>query len=157
MAGVAVSSALALVGNLATNTVSVHWRWWPAVTWTVTLLLVVLAVVAQTTHHRQSGTGVVTVEDAALALKNGVQEQWSAEAADLLARTGRVDEAVGLLRPRALGDELRSWTAARRLVDILVQAGKVDEPAAVLRARADHHAPDAYERLDDILAQPHRS
>jgi len=36
---VVVGAAFALVGNLATNTVQVSWRWWPPVVWTVAGLL----------------------------------------------------------------------------------------------------------------------
>lgn len=44
--GVLVAAAVGLVGNLATNTVELSWRWWPAVAWTATeVLLAVSAIV----------------------------------------------------------------------------------------------------------------
>ncbi|WP_439659819.1 hypothetical protein ACSHWB_46875 [Lentzea sp. HUAS TT2] len=39
-----LAPALALLGNLATNTVQVSWRWWPLTVWIVVALLLRLVV-----------------------------------------------------------------------------------------------------------------
>ena len=44
---VAVTIAVGLVGNLATNTVDLEGRWWPPTVWTAAVMLVVAAVVIE--------------------------------------------------------------------------------------------------------------
>lgn len=47
--------ALALLGNLATNTVEVSWRWWPLTVWIVVVLLVVATVWVEVSRSRSGG------------------------------------------------------------------------------------------------------
>jgi hypothetical protein len=49
-----VAAAFALVGNLATNTVQVSWRWWPMAVWTLAGLLVAATVMLEWVRHRAS-------------------------------------------------------------------------------------------------------
>ncbi|GHH31080.1 hypothetical protein [Lentzea cavernae] len=49
---VLLAPALALLGNVATNTVEVSWRWWPLTVWIVVGLLVAGTVWAETSSTR---------------------------------------------------------------------------------------------------------
>ena len=80
---VLLSVALALVGNLATSTVTVGWRWWPLSTWSAVALLALAAVVIERARSAESATVVATAGTldgvvADLAFK--VREQWAQEA-----------------------------------------------------------------------------
>ena len=75
--------ALALMGNLATNTVQVTWRWWPYVAWAAVSLLTLAAVINELaglradTHRSQSEGLEAIAED----LAKVVEHQWKQEAA----------------------------------------------------------------------------
>jgi peptidoglycan/LPS O-acetylase OafA/YrhL len=55
----ALGLATNLVANLATNTVQVPWRWWPAAVWTVLVVLTLLALrlAGRPTADDDTGTG----------------------------------------------------------------------------------------------------
>jgi predicted negative regulator of RcsB-dependent stress response len=76
--------------------------------------------------------------------------------ADLLAKQGRVDEAIAILRVRADANDRYAWYAAERLADLLAKQGRVDEAIAILRVRADANDGSAAERLADLLAKQGR-
>jgi tetratricopeptide (TPR) repeat protein len=78
---VVLSAALALAGNLATNTVRVDWRLWPLVAWTGFALLL-LGAVAIEKARSESMTDISSrvVEDALTALASKVRAQWVREA-----------------------------------------------------------------------------
>ncbi|NAS25805.1 NACHT domain-containing protein [Herbidospora sp. NEAU-GS84] len=77
--------------------------------------------------------------DAALAILRGRGNHR--EQADLLARHGRSDEAISLLRAHA---DSGDGHASRQLAELLAEQGKVQE----LRARAEQGDPHAARRLD---------
>lgn len=52
---VLLAPALALLGNLATNTVQVSWRWWPLTVWIIVGLLVVTTVWLEVRRSRSAG------------------------------------------------------------------------------------------------------
>lgn len=58
--GVLVAAAAGLAGNLATNTVDVPWRWWPAAAWTATGLLLATSAVFEWVRHRSGADPVGT-------------------------------------------------------------------------------------------------
>ncbi|GLW33758.1 tetratricopeptide repeat protein [Actinoplanes regularis] len=51
---IVLTAAFALVGNLATDTLEVSWRWWPATVWTAAGLLVVLSVAVEVLRQRSA-------------------------------------------------------------------------------------------------------
>jgi hypothetical protein len=57
---VVVSVVLASVINLATNTVNVTWRWWPAVVWTTVVILLLASVSVEYSHRREVIAGTPT-------------------------------------------------------------------------------------------------
>lgn len=79
---VVVGAVFALVGNLATNTVQVSWRWWPAVVWSVTGLLLATTAVLETWWRSVVPVAATSarVLEAKDVLAGLVTEQWSAEA-----------------------------------------------------------------------------
>jgi len=80
---VVVGAVFALVGNLATNTVQVSWRWWPVVVWSVTGLLIATSAVMEAWWRSTAPVAVTSarVLEAKDVLAGLVTEQWSAEAA----------------------------------------------------------------------------
>lgn len=84
---VVVAAAFALVGNLATNTVQVSWRWWPLAVWTLAGLLVV-------------ATGVLE-----WARRPAVHEDHRPEASDELRLFGAIPLAAWRFQDRP--DEMR--------------------------------------------------
>ena len=79
---VLVSAALALAGNLATNTIQVTWRWWPLTAWaTVALLCVVAVLLERARSSAESATRPGSALDAAVVMLAGkFEEQWDREA-----------------------------------------------------------------------------
>ena len=78
---VVISVALALVGNLATNTVRVDWRWWPPVVWVLFGALFIGAVVSEWARSRASTDPTADpAENAAATLAAKVHAQWVREA-----------------------------------------------------------------------------
>jgi tetratricopeptide (TPR) repeat protein len=55
-----MAAAAGLAGNLATNTVDVSWRWWPAAAWTATGLLLATSAVFEWVRHRSGADPVST-------------------------------------------------------------------------------------------------
>ncbi|WP_221623183.1 tetratricopeptide repeat protein [Micromonospora globispora] len=53
-----MAAAVGLVGNLATNTVELSWRWWPAVAWTATGMLLAASAVFEWVRHRSGADPV---------------------------------------------------------------------------------------------------
>ncbi|GIE90082.1 tetratricopeptide repeat protein [Actinoplanes regularis] len=51
---IVLTAAFALVGNLATDTLEVSWRWWPATVWAAAALLVVLSVAVEVLRQRSA-------------------------------------------------------------------------------------------------------
>jgi hypothetical protein len=98
-----VTTALGLVVNLATNTVQVTWRWWPAAVWTAVVILAVASVSEHVRQRKDSGARAgpaVLVTRASDELAGLVGRQWAREA--------------GL---RGLQDPLRvRWSSTDRLV-----------------------------------------
>ncbi|GAB3849078.1 hypothetical protein GCM10027610_071630 [Dactylosporangium cerinum] len=47
-----VATGFALVGNLATSTVQVAWRWWPLLVWAAAGVLVTVSVLLEWRRHR---------------------------------------------------------------------------------------------------------
>ncbi|HEX6076250.1 MAG TPA: NACHT domain-containing protein [Micromonosporaceae bacterium] len=80
---VVVGAVFALVGNLATNTVQVSWRWWPAVVWSVTGFLLATSAVMEAWWRSAAPVAATSarVLEAKDVLAGLVTEQWSAEAA----------------------------------------------------------------------------
>jgi hypothetical protein len=104
MRAVVVSVALALVLNLATNTVRVTWPWWPAAVWTAVMVLVLASVSVEYSRRRdtEAEDPAAPLERAAAELAGWVRRQWEREAG-----------LRGLLRPRPL--RVR-WSSTERLV-----------------------------------------
>ena len=77
----AVPIGIGLVGNLATSTVEVKAWWWTPLTWTLTGVLVIVAVASQFVQARSAPTDHATMmETAAAELSKSVRRQWEHEA-----------------------------------------------------------------------------
>lgn len=76
LAWVVLPVILALVGNLATNTVQVGASWWPEATWSAVAVLIGLNVFAERRASRQRHTDGWDLAIAADALKEQLESQW---------------------------------------------------------------------------------
>ena len=74
------SVGLALIGNLATNTVLVSWRWWPLTVWLLEAAFCLVAVLIERSRAVADAEGR-NLELAAAALAGEVADQWTHEAA----------------------------------------------------------------------------
>ncbi|GAA4630936.1 hypothetical protein GCM10023196_058310 [Actinoallomurus vinaceus] len=83
MTALSVGLALALIGNLATNTVQVAGRWWPWLVWTATGLLALTAVIVEYLQRRADravAAAAVDLDEVVGVLAQEVRRQWLEEA-----------------------------------------------------------------------------
>jgi len=136
VAAIAVSAALALVGNLATNTVEIRGGWLPWVLWTSVVLLVVASAALD---FRRSDPGHAPLplgtEESADELSQGVQGLWRREEDHRRVH----DPAAMPVRWRAAASGLADdWANVCRLptgavAEPLALAGRVEEIAETYR------------------------
>jgi predicted negative regulator of RcsB-dependent stress response len=79
---VVVSVALALAGNLATNTIRVSWRWWPLATWTSVAILCAVAIGIERARSSDDSPSrpARDLERITERLADVVKKQWTQEA-----------------------------------------------------------------------------
>ncbi|MFD7155303.1 hypothetical protein ACFV9C_11925 [Kribbella sp. NPDC059898] len=75
---------VALVGNLATNTVQVNAAWWPAAIWGVVIILGALSVVADRRASRPQRATEHNLTKVVDALASDLKEEWTAATPGLL-------------------------------------------------------------------------
>jgi thioredoxin-like negative regulator of GroEL len=140
-----VAVALALVGNLATNTVQITWVWWPVAAWVVVGLLLVTGILiersgAHLTAGGSSHNAGTELDNVAALLTEAVDRQWKQEAA-----------ARGLSQPAPLRLQ---WSSTSRPV----AAGRdvvFDEPNTSSWEEAPL-AGDLDSIVTEFVALPHR-
>ncbi|GAA2912058.1 hypothetical protein Acy02nite_90140 [Actinoplanes cyaneus] len=133
------AGALALVGNLATNTVEVTWKWWSVAVWTGTGLLLLVTAWLAVLAVRSAGNQD-TVAEAERRLREAVRKQWTQSAV-----------LHSLRQPLPL--RLR-WSSTQR--NVAAARPVVDPKSALPDWRTMPFAGDAEDVAARFLSLPHR-
>jgi tetratricopeptide (TPR) repeat protein len=135
----------ALVGNLATNTVTVTWRWWPAAVWATAAVLLLGSLAIEAVRHRSAPEGTThlgavfgAIPRAAWHLQPRDQEESALRRA--LGGRGRA-ALVALPGQRGAGKTQLAAAHARKCVadgfDLVAWINSENGPASDLALLAD--------------------